>query len=111
MEKTPTQGVWVSRTRRGGSRRCAVLPDTQRECLKRVSYISGHLEGVRRMIEEGQYCVDVLNQTYAIRRAIEKLERMLLDGHLHTCVVEGIKDGRQEQVVGELLELYTLASR
>lgn len=88
-----------------------MLPDVQTECLKRVNYISGHLEGVRRMIEEGHYCVDVLKQTYAIRRAIEKLERLLLDGHLNTCVVEGIKDGRQEQVVGELLELYTLASK
>ncbi len=34
-----------------------------------------------------------------------------LDGHLHTCVVEGVRDGREEQVVGELLELYQLASK
>ena len=36
---------------------------------------------------------------------------LLLDGHLHTCVVEGVRDGREEQVVGELLDLYELANK
>ena len=81
------------------------------ECLKRLNYIEGHLEGVRRMIQEDKYCVDILKQTYAIRRAIEKLEVMMLDGHMHTCVVAGIKDGREEQIVGELVELYKLADK
>ena len=85
--------------------------DTRQEALKRLSYIEGHLAGVRRMIEEDTYCVDVLKQTYAVRRAIEKMEALMLDGHLHTCVVEGVRDGREEQVVGELLELYELANK
>jgi len=86
-------------------------PTTREQALKRLSYIEGHLAGIRRMIEQDQYCVDVLKQTYAVRRAIEKLEALLLDGHLHTCVVEGVRDGRDEQVIGELLELYELASK
>ena len=81
------------------------------DVLKRLNYIEGHLAGIRRMIEEDQYCVDILKQTYAVRRAIEKLEGLLLDGHLHGCVVEGIRDGREEQVVDELLGLYELASK
>ena len=84
---------------------------TSQEALKRLNYIEGHLGGVRRMIEADTYCVDVLKQTYAVRRAIEKLESLLLDGHLHTCVIEGVKDGRDEQVIGELLELYELANK
>ena len=84
---------------------------TREQALKRLNYIDGHLAGVRRMIEEEQYCVDVLKQTYAVRRAIEKLEGVLLDGHLHTCVIEGVKEGRDEQVIGELLELYELANK
>jgi len=86
-------------------------PTTRDEALKRLSYIEGHLAGIRRMIEEDKYCVDVLKQTYAVRRAIEKMESLLLDGHLHTCVVEGVRDGREQQVIGELLELYELASK
>ncbi len=84
---------------------------TSQEAFKRLNYIEGHLGGIRRMIEEDTYCVDILKQTYAVRRAIEKLEGILLDGHLHTCVVEGVKDGRDEQVISELLELYELANK
>ena len=79
------------------------------EALKRLAYIEGHLSGVRRMVESDQYCVDILKQTFAVRRAIEKLEALILDGHLHSCVIAGIKDGREQQVVDELLELYRLA--
>ena len=85
--------------------------ETRDGVIKRLNYIDGHLAGIRRMVEEDQYCVDVLKQTYAVRRAIEKLEAVLLDGHLHTCVVDGVRDGREEQVVGELLELYELAQK
>ena len=88
-----------------------MLPQVKSEALKRLNYIEGHLSGVKRMVEEDKYCVDVLKQTFAVRRAIEKVEAMLLEGHLDTCVVEGIQDGRQEQVVGELLELYKVSNK
>ncbi len=88
-----------------------MLPDAKTEALKRLNYIDGHLSGIRKMLEEDKYCVDVLKQTYAVRRAIEKMESILLEGHLHSCVVEGIKDGREEQVVGELTDLYLLANK
>ena len=63
------------------------------------------------MVEEDKYCVDVLKQTYAIRRAIEKVEAMLLEGHLGTCVVDGVRRGRDKEVLGELMELYNLANK
>ncbi len=81
------------------------------EVLKRLAFIEGHLQGIHRMVEQDKYCVDVLKQTYAVRRAIEKMEGLMLDNHLHTCVVEGIKGGREEHVMGELVELYELANR
>lgn len=87
------------------------LPDAKRNALKRLKYIEGHLGGVRRMIEQDAYCVDVLKQTFAVRRAIQKLESVLLEGHLHGCVIEGVKEGREEDVLGELLELYSLADK
>ena len=81
------------------------------DALKRLAYIEGHLQGVRRMVDDDKYCVDVLKQTYAVRRAIEKLEALMLDSHLHSCVLEGIKEGRDDQVLGELVELYQLANK
>ena len=84
---------------------------TSKAALKRLNYIDGHLGGIRRMIEEDTYCVDVLKQTYAVRRAIEKMEALILENHLQGCAVEGIKDGREEAVIGELIDLYELAGR
>ena len=85
--------------------------ETKDQVLKRLNYIDGHLQGIRRMVDQDQYCVDVLKQTYAVRRAIEKVEGLLLDGHLHSCVIDGIQEGRSEQVVSELMELYELNQR
>jgi DNA-binding FrmR family transcriptional regulator len=81
----------------------------KQEVLKRLKYIEGHLNGIRKMVEEDQYCVDILRQTYAVRKAIEKLEMVILDGHLHTCVPEGIKEGNTDVIVDELVQLYNLA--
>ena len=83
-----------------------MIDETRADVLKRLSFIEGHLGGVRRMVESDTYCVDVLKQTYAVRRAIEKMESLLLEGHLRTCVVEGIREGRDEEVLAELGELY-----
>lgn len=85
--------------------------ETRSEVLKRLSFIEGHLQGIRRMVEQDKYCVDILKQTYAVRRAIEKMEALMLDNHLHTCVVEGIKDGREDEMVKELVDLYELANK
>lgn len=81
----------------------------KQDVLKRLNYIEGHLGGIRKMIEEDKYCVDILRQTYAVRKAIEKLEALLVEGHLHTCVPEGIANGNSEKIIEELVQLYNLA--
>lgn len=88
-----------------------MLSEVKSATLKRLNYIEGHLSGVRKMVESEKYCVDILKQTYAVRRAIEKLESILLEGHLQTCAVEGIKNGREEEIVAELKELYLMANK
>ncbi|MDP6071371.1 MAG: metal-sensitive transcriptional regulator [SAR202 cluster bacterium] len=87
------------------------LPDAKKDALKRLNYIDGHLNGVRKMVEEDKYCVDILKQTFAVRRAIQKLESVLLEGHLHSCVIDGVRDGREDQVLDELLELFSLSDK
>ncbi|MGY8796283.1 MAG: metal-sensitive transcriptional regulator [Woeseiales bacterium] len=89
----------------------AAKSETKADAIKRLSYIEGHLTGVKKMVEEDRYCVDVLRQTFAVRRALQKLESQLIDGHLRTCVVDGVKEGRDEQVLSELVELYEIADR
>ena len=81
----------------------------KQDVLKRLNYIEGHLNGIRKMVSDDQYCVDILRQTYAVRKAIEKLEMLILEDHLHSCVPDGIREGREEAVVAELVQLYNLA--
>lgn len=81
------------------------------EALKRLAYIEGHLKGIRKMVEEDQYCVDILKQTYAVQRAIDKFEGILLKGHLNSCVPNGVKEGREQEVIAELEELFELAQK
>ncbi len=85
--------------------------ETKSDVLKRLNFIDGNLAGIRRIVEADKYCVDVLKQTYAVRRAIEKMESIMLAGHLHTCVVEGIREGRDDAVLSELSELYEMAGK
>jgi CsoR family transcriptional regulator, copper-sensing transcriptional repressor len=82
----------------------------QQDVLKRLNYIEGHIGGIRKMVEQDKYCVDILRQTYAVRKAIEKLEALILEQHLQTCVPEGIREGKEEAVIAELVQLYNLAA-
>ena len=81
------------------------------EALKRLAYIEGHLKGIRKMVEDDQYCVDVLKQTHAVKRALDKFDALLMRGHLDTCVRNGFAEGRADEVLTELNELLELSRR
>jgi DNA-binding FrmR family transcriptional regulator len=98
-------------TNQAAFHRMPVNTSAKPDILRRLAYIEGHLQGVRRMIEEDQYCVEVLKQTYAVRRAVEKMEARILENHLQGCVVEGIRSGNEDAVIGELVDLYEIAGR
>ncbi|MFN8524958.1 MAG: metal-sensitive transcriptional regulator [Chloroflexota bacterium] len=83
----------------------------KRDVLNRLAYIEGHVKGIRGMVAEDRYCVDILKQTYAVKRAIDKLESVLLAGHLDGCVREGFREERAEQMVAELRDLFELTQK
>lgn len=83
----------------------------KKDVLNRLATIEGHLKGVRKMVEEDQYCVDILKQIYAVERALQKLEAKLLDGHLSGCVRAGFRDGRDDEMIRELAELFELSRK
>ena len=81
------------------------------QVVKRLSYVGGHVAGIKRMAEADRYCVDILKQSYAVRKALEKMESMVLEAHLKTCVAEGISTGNGTQVIDELIDLYKQSNR
>ena len=77
----------------------------------RLASIEGHIKGIRKMVEDDTYCVDVLKQTFAVERALQKFESELLRNHLSTCVPTGFKQGRNEAMIEELTDIFALARR
>ena len=83
----------------------------KKELLNRLASIEGHLRAVQAMVEQDAYCVDVLRQTYAIERAIKKFEAGLLQGHLASCVPAAFREGRDQETIEELAELFELSRK
>lgn len=63
------------------------------DLLRRLQRIEGQARGVRQMVEEDRYCVDVLTQISAIRSALESVAIGLLDGHVRHCVADAVSSG------------------
>lgn len=66
--------------------------------MNRLNRIEGQVRGVRSMIEEERYCVDILTQVSAIQAALNAFNKQLLAAHIKSCVVEDIKEGKEEAV-------------
>lgn len=88
-----------------------VKPETRRDVAARLRSIAGHVRAVERMVEEDRYCVDVLRQTMAVEKALERVDALVLEGHLETCVADAFREGRSEQTVKELAEIFGTARR
>lgn len=65
----------------------------KRSFLHRIHRLQGQLSGVAKMIEENRYCDDILVQLAALDKGIKSLSSLLLEKHLHTCLVEDVKKG------------------
>ena len=70
--------------------------------INRLSRISGQISGIKKMVENDIYCVDILTQTAAARSALDAFSRELMASHVKSCVVDDIKNGSGE-AVDELL--------
>ena len=76
---------------------------TKNNIVSRLNRIEGQIRGIKGMIEKNVYCDDVLNQIAAIQAALNGVGKLLLEGHLKSCVVERIQQG-DEDVIEELLK-------
>ena len=74
-----------------------------RDLVNRLSRIEGQVRGIRNMVEDDAYCVDILTQVSAVQSALNSFNKVLLSSHIRTCVVDDIRNGNDE-VVDELLQ-------
>lgn len=84
-------------------------PRARKHILERLRSVEGHLRGIIRMVEEDQYCVDVIRQAKAVQRAIDKITALVLERHLNHCVTAAIRSENQRQrgrAISELLDVF-----
>jgi len=84
------------------------------DLIKRLKNIEGHLHGVIGMLEEGAYCINVIQQIQAVQASLNKVNLMILDNHLHSCVTEAVRGEdaeSREKVLQEIVQLYETATK
>ncbi len=88
--------------------------EQKREVLARLKSIEGHIRGVQRMVEDDKYCIDIIRQTLAIQRALDKVNGLILENHLQTCVTAAIRSEDQaerERVISEILDVFEATAK
>lgn len=89
-------------------------PDARAKVAARLRSIEGHVRGVQRMVDEGAYCIDLIKQTLAIQRAMDRVNAILLEDHLEHCATTAIRaadPAERERTIAELLEVFTMSSK
>lgn len=73
--------------------------------LTRLKRIEGQVRGVQRMVEEGRYCVDIVQQLSAVSAAVNAVALMVLQNHIEGCVADAIREGEGEERIQELMDV------
>lgn len=85
-------------------------PETRKQVLNRLRRIEGQVRGLALMVEKETYCIDIMTQSNAVKKALTGVEDLLLVNHLTTHVVEQMKGGKEKKAIEEIAKVYKLAS-
>ena len=78
---------------------------TKKAVNRRLNIITGQINGLKKMIDEEKYCVDILTQVSAIQASLEGVGKVVVRQHLETCITTGLKGGNPEQHYDELMRI------
>lgn len=79
--------------------------EEKKALVVRINRIAGQMNGVKKMIEEDRYCDDILIQLAAVDKAVKSLAAVVLERHLHSCIVAHVQQG-DLSVVDEVVDLF-----
>jgi len=82
--------------------------DIKNKSLKRLKIIEGQVRGLQQMVHKEKYCIDIITQTSAVRKALSGVEDLILENHLSTHVIHQMKHGQESQASKEILKIYKL---
>jgi len=98
----------------GRAQEMNVMDHDHSETIQRLKTVEGHVRGIQRMLENDQYCIDIIQQIQAVQSALNKISSIILDGHLNTCLTTAVKgDDPQERqrVLREIIEVFETANK
>jgi DNA-binding FrmR family transcriptional regulator len=87
------------------------MPVDKKSTINRLNRIEGQVRGIKKMVEEERYCIDVLQQVQAIKSALAKVEDAILKDHSNTCVAHAIASGSEQEQQDKFNELVDLIAR
>ena len=78
---------------------------------KRLKRIEGQVRGIMKMVEEDKSCEDILIQIGSVKSALHKTGQVILEGHLHHCVLNGVHEGKEDETMKKLSSALEQFSR
>lgn len=82
--------------------------------LNRLNYLIGHLQGNEKMVKEDKYCMDIIRQNQAVLAALNKVNKIILQSHLETCVAPAVKSNvrsKKNKVFDEIAEIFEMEQK
>lgn len=72
--------------------------EEKKDIINRLNRVVGQMNGIKKMVEGDSYCIDILMQTSAVIKAIEAIERKILENHMKNCMAKDIREGNDEAI-------------
>lgn len=91
-----------------------MMNHNHKDSIQRLKTVEGHIRGIQRMLENDQYCIDIIRQIQAVQAALNKVSANILDGHLNTCLmnaVQGEDPEERSRVLKEITDVFETANR
>jgi len=85
-----------------------IVPPTRKEASQRLNRIEGQIKGVKKMVEEGRYCVEVLGQLSAVHEALRGVGKIIMRNYLGNCVTSSLRSGsskKAKETYSELMDV------
>lgn len=85
-----------------------------KDTIQRLKTVEGHIRGIQKMLENDEYCIDVIRQIQAVQSALNKVSSRILDGHLNSCLMDAMQGDdptARQQVLTEITEVFDTANK
>lgn len=90
-----------------------MLEDLKKRALHRSRILQGQIRGLEKMIENEEYCIEIITQSLAIQKSLRSLNKLILENHLKTHVPDRFQNQKvkaRSKAIEELLDIYELSS-